>query len=189
MLKKIIILFIIISIIIPIYTKAEENLLSNAKSGLLVEVSTGTIIFEKNMHERVSVASMTKMMGMILIMEALENGQIKLNEKVKVSKNASGMGGSQIWLEEGEEMLVSDLIKGIIILNETKNDNQRYIVCLCGRSRTSSRKGGRIVVASYELCRHRCVTLRGRSGDQTYQLCTDRQIYRYGSADYLYRQC
>ena len=129
MIKKIIILFIIISIlIIPIYPKAEENLLANAKSGLLLEVSTGTIIYEKNMHERVSVASMTKMMGMILIMESLENGQIKLNEKVKVSKNASDMGGSQIWLEAGEEMLVSDLIKGIMMASA--NDG---IVCMAER--------------------------------------------------------
>ena len=58
---------------------------------------------------------MTKMMGMILVMEALEDGKLRLDEKVKVSKNASGMGGSQIWLEEGEEILVSDLIKGIMM--------------------------------------------------------------------------
>ena len=127
--KKIIIFLIIMSILIfPICPKAEENLIPNAKSGLLVEVSTGTIIYEKNIHERVSVASMTKMMGMILIMEALENGQIKLDEKVKVSKNASNMGGSQIWLEEGEEMLVSDLIKGIMMASA--NDG---IVCMAER--------------------------------------------------------
>lgn len=127
--KKIIIFLIIMSIImLPMCPKAEENLIPNAKSGLLVEASTGTIIYEKNIHERVSVASMTKMMGMILIMEALENGQIKLDEKVKVSKNASNMGGSQIWLEEGEEMLVSDLIKGIMMASA--NDG---IVCMAER--------------------------------------------------------
>ena len=107
---------------------ASESLLLNAKSGLLMEVSTGTIIYEKNMHEKVSVASMTKMMGMILIMEALEDGKIRLDEMVKVSKNASGMGGSQIWLEEGEEMSVSDLIKGIMMASA--NDG---IVCMAER--------------------------------------------------------
>ncbi len=108
--------------------KADNNLLKNAKSGLLMEVSTGTIIYEKNIHERVSVASMTKMMGMILIMEALEDGQIKIEDKVKVSKNASGMGGSQIWLEEGEEISVLDLLKGIMMASA--NDG---IVCMAER--------------------------------------------------------
>jgi len=108
--------------------KAEGELLQNAKSGLLMEESTGTIIYEKNIHEKVSVASMTKMMGMILIMEALEDGKIRLDEMVKVSKNASDMGGSQIWLSEGEEMSVSDLIKGIMMASA--NDG---IVCMAER--------------------------------------------------------
>ena len=131
MIKKITIclfIFLMIFSIIFIYPKAENNLLKNAKSGLLMEVSTGTLIYEKNIHERVSVASMTKMMGMILIMEALEDGQIRLDEKVKVSKNASNMGGSQIWLSEGEEMLVSDLLKGIMMASA--NDG---IVCMAER--------------------------------------------------------
>ena len=116
MLKKICIFLLISVFLFPkVIVKAEDNLLSNAKSGLLMEVSSGRIIYEKNIHERVSVASMTKMMGMILIMEALEDGKIRLDEKVKVSKNAANMGGSQIWLSEGEEMLVSDLIKGIMM--------------------------------------------------------------------------
>ena len=108
--------------------KAEEELLKNAKAGLLMEESTGTIIYEKNIHEKMSVASMTKMMGMILIMESLEDGTLRLDEKVKVSKNASDMGGSQIWLEAGEEMLVSDLIKGIMMASA--NDG---IVCMAER--------------------------------------------------------
>ena len=116
MLKKITILLIIGIFIFPnIIVKGEETLIQNAKSGLLMEISTGTIIYEKNIYDRVSVASMTKMMGMILVMEALEDGKLRLDEKIKVSKNASGMGGSQIWLEEGEEILVSDLIKGIMM--------------------------------------------------------------------------
>ena len=111
-----------------VHANTDSNLLPNAKAGLLMEVSTGTIIYEKNIHEKMSVASMTKMMGMILILEALEDGQIRLDEKVKVSKNASDMGGSQIWLSEGEEMLVSDLIKGIMMASA--NDG---IVCMAER--------------------------------------------------------
>ena len=116
LLKKGIITFLCLSLIfLNIKVVKADTLLPNAKSGLLMEVSTGTIIYEKNIHEKVSVASMTKMMGMILVMEALEDGNIRLDEKIKVSKNASNMGGSQIWLEEGEEITVLDLIKGIMM--------------------------------------------------------------------------
>ena len=125
MIKKIFIFILIGIISLSIPVKADDSLISNAKAGLLVEVSTGKIIYEKNIYDRVSVASMTKMMGMILVMEALEDGKLKLDEKVKVSKNASDMGGSQIWLSTGEEILVSDLIKGIMMASA--NDG---IVCI-----------------------------------------------------------
>ena len=116
LLKKGIITFLCLSLIfLNIKVVKADTLLPNAKSGLLMEVSTGTIIYEKNIHEKVSVASMTKMMGMILVMEALEDGNIRLDEKIKTSKNASNMGGSQIWLEEGEEITILDLIKGIMM--------------------------------------------------------------------------
>ena len=116
MYKKGIIILLLISIFLPsIKVRADESLLQNSKSGLLMEVSTGKIIYEKNIHEKTSVASMTKMMGMVLIMEALEDGKIKLEDMVVVSRNASGMGGSQIWLEEGEKISVLDLIKGIMM--------------------------------------------------------------------------
>ena len=114
--KKLITFFLIIFIISSkLDVFANSDLLKNAKSGLLLEVSTGTILYEKNIYERLSVASMTKMMGMILVMEALEDGKIRLDEKIIVSKNASNMGGSQIWLAEGESILISDLIKGIMM--------------------------------------------------------------------------
>ena len=127
-LKNLMLMLFLLTLINPIFVEAEENLIPNAKSGLLMEASTGTIICEKNIHEKVSVASMTKMMGMILIMEALEDGSISLEEKVTVSKNASGMGGSQIWLEEGEQITVLDLIKGIMMASA--NDG---IVCMAER--------------------------------------------------------
>lgn len=93
--------------------KANENYLINGKSGLLMEIDSGEILFEKNKDERLAVASMTKMMSLIIIMEKLENGELELDDVVTASKNASGMGGSQIYLETGEKMTVRDLIKGI----------------------------------------------------------------------------
>ncbi len=117
--KKIIISLILF--LIPIYIYASEtvsnetNLASNAKSAVILEQSTGRVLFEKNSHERIAPASMTKMMSLLLIMEKIDSGKIKMNDMVSISKNASSMGGSQILLEEGEEMSVEDLIKGIAI--------------------------------------------------------------------------
>ena len=113
--KKIFILISLFSLFIIQNVQASDNLISGAKAGLLMNIETGTIMYEKNSHERLSVASMTKMMGMILIMEALEDGKIRLEDKVIVSKNASSMGGSQIWLETGEEITIIDLIKGVML--------------------------------------------------------------------------
>lgn len=96
-----------------IVVKAEEIFIKNGKAGLLMEVNSGEILYEKNKDDQVAVASMTKMMGLIIIMEKLESGEITLDEVVTASKNASGMGGSQIYLETGEKMTVKDLIKGI----------------------------------------------------------------------------
>lgn len=112
MLKRLLIIFIITVLIFPISIRAEE-LLPNAKSGLLIEASTGEIIYEKNKDEKVPVASMTKMVAQIIILENIEKGTLTWNEKIKVSSNAAGMGGSQIWLQPGEEMTVRDLMKGI----------------------------------------------------------------------------
>ena len=79
--------------------KAEElKLAESAKSAILLEPTTGEIIFEKNSHEKLHPASMTKMMSMLLIIEAIENGVISWDEMVTVSENAASMGGSQILL-------------------------------------------------------------------------------------------
>lgn len=86
-----------------------------AKSAILVEASTGKVLFEKNSHERLAPASITKIMTMILIMEALDSGRIKLTDLVTCSEYAAGMGGSQVYLEAGEEMSVSDLLKAIAV--------------------------------------------------------------------------
>jgi len=117
--KKILNLILIIGIICSISIcniRAEDvSLAQNAKSAILLEASTGEVIFEKNSHEKLHPASMTKMMSMLLILENIDKGVIKWDDIVTVSSNASGMGGSQILLETGEQMSVYDLFKGISV--------------------------------------------------------------------------
>ena len=112
--KKIIcFLFVFFLLITNVYANNEEKLIENANSGILIEASSGEILFEKKKDEKVAVASMTKMVAQIIILENIENGNLSWDEKIKVSSNAAGMGGSQIWLQPGEEMSVRDLMKGI----------------------------------------------------------------------------
>ena len=91
----------------------DTSLIPNAIAGVLMDATTGEIIFEKNKDEQVAVASMTKMVAQIIILEQIEAGKIKWNDIVTASANASGMGGSQIYLTTGEEMTVEDMMKGI----------------------------------------------------------------------------
>ena len=93
----------------------DDNLLSDGKSAILIEATTCKIIYEKNVHERYAPASMTKIMSMILIMEEIEKGNLKWNETLTTSSNASSMGGSQIFLQANEKMSVKDLFKGVAI--------------------------------------------------------------------------
>lgn len=113
--KKILILLLLL-ISIPL-VKAEETeaLAPNAKSAIMIEASTGEILFQKNKDEKLAPASMTKMMSMLLIMEEIENGNLKWNEMITTSEKASSMGGSQIFLKVGEKMTVEDLLKGVAI--------------------------------------------------------------------------
>lgn len=113
--KKILILLMINFLFIPVVSAEDLKLAENAKSAILIEASTGEILFEKNADERLVPASMTKMMSMLVIIEAIENGDLKWNQEIQVSENASSMGGSQILLETGEKMSVRDLFKGVAI--------------------------------------------------------------------------
>ncbi len=108
-------IFVLLMIILSISIVKAEELVPNAKSAILIEPTTKTVIFDKNMHEEVSIASLTKMMGLILIFEKIDEGKIKYTDIVTASSNAANMGGSQIWLSAGEEMTVEDLLKGIIM--------------------------------------------------------------------------
>ena len=109
------ILFLLGLFLFPMSVFAENELLSNAESGILIDADSGKILFEKEKDMQVSVASMTKMVAQIVILEEIEAGNIKWNDIVTVSRNASSMGGSQIYLEEGEKMSVEDLMKGISV--------------------------------------------------------------------------
>ena len=85
------------------------------KSALLMDVSTGTVLYESNSHERLAPASVTKVMTMLLIMEAVDSGKITLNDTVTASESAAAKGGSQIYLKVGETMTVSDMLKAIAV--------------------------------------------------------------------------
>ncbi|MCY8818741.1 D-alanyl-D-alanine carboxypeptidase [Bacillus atrophaeus] len=95
--------------------KHTSELAHEAKSAVLIERDTGKVLYNKNSHERLAPASMTKIMTMLLIMEALDKGKIKMSDKVRTSEYAASMGGSQIFLEPGEEMTVKEMLKGIAI--------------------------------------------------------------------------
>lgn len=93
----------------------EMNFAPHARSAVMIEADTGTVLYDKNANEKMPPASITKVMTMLLIMEAVERGELKLTDKVRASDRAASMGGSQIFLQPGEEMTVEDMIKGIAI--------------------------------------------------------------------------
>ena len=111
--KKILILLTLFMFTSIVY--ADEDFAPNAKSAILVDNLSGKVLFEKNADEKLAPASMTKLGSMLLIMEAIDSGTIKLEDKVTISKEAANMGGSQVFLQEGEIYSVHDLLKGIAI--------------------------------------------------------------------------
>lgn len=99
-------------------TQVDTNVstqLVKAKSGILMEANTGEVLYEWNPDEKLQIASVTKVMTMLLIMEALDSGKIKLEDMVTTSENAASMGGSQVFLEVGEAMSVNDMLKAIAV--------------------------------------------------------------------------
>ncbi len=111
--------FLVTSLWIPSAFAAEEKnsteLVNNVRSAVLIERDTGKVLFEKNSQEELPPASMTKIMTMLLIMEAIDQGKLSWNEKIRASEYAASMGGSQIFLEPGEEMTTKEMLKGIAI--------------------------------------------------------------------------
>ena len=112
--KKFIVTFLIFILFVPI-VHAEDSLNLDSASAILIDASSGKILYEKNKNEKLPMASMTKIMSMLLIMENIDNGSLDYTDKVIISKNASSMGGSQVFLQEGEEYKVEDLLKCIAV--------------------------------------------------------------------------
>ena len=97
-----------------------------APSAILMETATGTVLFEKNAHERLAPASVTKVMTLLLVMEALESGQLDRDTPITATPHAASMGGSQIWLEEGETM-TADEMKAFVGASMARHKVPRYI--------------------------------------------------------------
>ncbi|MET3682388.1 D-alanyl-D-alanine carboxypeptidase (penicillin-binding protein 5/6) [Alkalibacillus flavidus] len=108
---------VIIGFISPVTSMATEqpSLIKSAESAILLEVDTGTVLYDQEADKRLPPASMTKLMSMLLFMEALDEGELSLDDTVQVSENAASMGGSQIYLEAFEEMTVKELLKAVAI--------------------------------------------------------------------------
>ncbi len=104
-----------IEVMAKIENKVDLNI--DSESAILMDEDTGTILYTKNEHEKLRPASVTKVMTLLLAMEALEEGDIKLDDKVPCSERARKMGGSQIWLAENEELTVNEMIKAICVVS------------------------------------------------------------------------
>ena len=104
MLKKltaVILAFVLSALTITVSAAAGEEIIS-APAGILMEASTGKILYKKNIHEKRACASVTKIMTLLLVFEAIDSGKLSLDDTITTSERASSMGGSDIWLEPGE---------------------------------------------------------------------------------------
>lgn len=115
--KRVISLILVLSFVLsfPVCANATENKKLNVKSSILMSLDTGDVIKQNNAYEHLSPASVTKLMSILLILEAIDSGKIKLTDEVAATENAVSKGGSQIWLEVGEKMTVNDLFKAVVI--------------------------------------------------------------------------
>jgi D-alanyl-D-alanine carboxypeptidase (penicillin-binding protein 5/6) len=106
------ILFALLSVLMPV---SAYDLDLNAVSVLLMEASTGRVLYESNDDEKLPPASVTKIMTLLLVMEAVDEGIVKLDDIVRISENAASMGGSQVYLAPGEDMSLEDLLKAVVV--------------------------------------------------------------------------
>ena len=116
--KRVICFFICVCFMmqsVVVFAEGNTDLGLNAKSAILMEEATGNILYESNPDERLPIASVTKVMTMLLIMEAVDSGKISLDDMVTVSENAMSYGGSTMFLETGEQLTVNDMLKGIAV--------------------------------------------------------------------------
>ena len=110
----IVVVFAVIFAAFPLVGQAAQ-LKVEGKSAVLMDVATGTVLYEQNAHEALAPASVTKVMTMLLIMEAIDSGRIGWDDTVTASEAAAAKGGSQIYLKVGETMTVSDMVKSIAV--------------------------------------------------------------------------
>ena len=115
MVKKAILFILSLSILISSVPVFSEPLTPDVKSAILMEASTGTVLYEQNADEHLPIASVTKIMTMLLIMERIDSGALKFEDMVTVSENAMSYGGSTMFLEAGETLSVHDMMKGIAV--------------------------------------------------------------------------
>ncbi|MBQ9914506.1 MAG: D-alanyl-D-alanine carboxypeptidase [Clostridia bacterium] len=116
--KRVLALCLMLTVLFPGLVSAEEaqgGVSVTAPSVILVEAETGQVLFEKNSHDQRPPASVTKVMTMLLTVEAIDNGQIALEDMVRCSDFAASMGGSQVYLEPNEEMSVRDMLKAVAV--------------------------------------------------------------------------
>ena len=144
--KCIFVFLIIISMVLPsfaasyIWSDSEEtmqtsSLVSSSKDGnplslqsgsaILIEQNTGTILYSHNIHEKLRPASVTKVMTILLIMEAIDSGKLSYSDKIPCTENASKMGGSQIWLDVREELTVDEMLKAICVVSANEYTVQK----------------------------------------------------------------
>ncbi|MBM7555263.1 D-alanyl-D-alanine carboxypeptidase family protein [Halanaerobacter jeridensis] len=132
LLFSILFLFCLLAIISKPVTANRLDFELKSESAVLMEFNSGRILYEKKADKKLSPASITKIMTMLLVMEALEEDRIKLTDQIMVSEHAASMGGSQIWLEPGEKMELEELLKAVAIVSA--NDACVAIAeYLCGR--------------------------------------------------------
>ena len=112
---KKILLIIMSFFVLNLNVLAEEDFAPNGKSAILVDNLSGKVLYEKNADEKLAPASMTKLASMLIVMEAIDNGNLKFEDKVTISEEAANMGGSQVFLQAGEVYTVYDLLKSVAI--------------------------------------------------------------------------
>ncbi len=98
-------------------SQSSSNLSLDCGSAVLIEQHSGQVLYEQNMHEKLRPASVTKVMSLLLIMEAIDSGKLSYSDKIPCTENAAGMGGSQIWLDVREELTVDEMLKAICVVS------------------------------------------------------------------------
>lgn len=147
---------------------------SDAKSSILIECKTNTVLYKKNENERLAPASMTKIMTMILVMEKLHDSSITLNDLVTTPKEAANLGGSQVYLCEGEQMSVHDLLKAMCIASA--NDAAMSLACYVGGNEKNFVNMMNNKVKELGLMNTNFITPYGFDDENHYSSCYDMAI-------------